>query len=166
MIENGKFVLVDYTGTLNDGQIFDSSEGREPLEFEIGTGAVIPAFEEAVKAMQIDEEKEIDIEAKNAYGEYNNELLQDVPLDEIKKFMEPKEGLTIQVQLANGQQAPALIKTVGESNVQIDFNHPLAGKDLKFKLKLAAINDAATQQQHNHAAGGDCGCGDGCDGNC
>jgi peptidylprolyl isomerase len=161
MIENGKFVQVHYTGTLNDGQTFDSSEGREPLEFEIGSASVIPAFEETVKGMQIEDEKEIAITAKDAYGEYNNELIQTIQLEEIKKFMEPTEGSTIQVQLTNGQHAPALIKTVTDTNVELDFNHPLAGKDLSFKLKLIAINDSATQAAHSHEGEG-CGCGDNC----
>lgn len=162
MLENGKFASVHYTGTLSNGEVFDSSLERNPLEFEIGKGAVIPAFEEAVKNMNIDEEKEIFVKADEAYGQYRDDMIQQVPLDEIKQFLDPQQGMTIQVNLQNGQTAPAMIKEVTESNVALDFNHPLAGQDLNFKLKLVAVNNEAQQATHDCGEGGCSSCGGNC----
>ena len=156
MINNGQFALVDYTGTLPDGVVFDTTTGREPFEFEIGEGSVIPAFEEAIKAMAINEEKELFVKAADAYGEYRDEMKQLVPFAEISQFLAPEKGLVIQVMTQEGQHVPALIAEVTEENVTLDFNHPLAGKDLSFKLKLIGVNDEATQES--------CGCGGGCGG--
>lgn len=138
-IENGKKVKVHYTGTLDDGSVFDSSEGRDPLEFTLGEGKVIKGFEEAVKEMNVDEEKDIKIEAKEAYGEQRAELIKKVPKDQLPKDQEPKVGMVLAVGLPNGQQIPARITEVGEADVTIDLNHPLAGKNLNFKLKVVEV---------------------------
>ncbi|MBN1498556.1 MAG: peptidylprolyl isomerase [Spirochaetes bacterium] len=154
MIENGMFAQVHYTGTLNDGEVFDSSIDRDPLEFQIGSSMVIPAFEEAIKSMQINDEKEIAIKADDAYGQYNEDMIQKVARTEVEKSLPPQEGMTIHVLLENGSHAPALIKEVTEDSVFLDFNHPLAGKDLNFKLKLMGISEEAVQKK--------CGCGESC----
>ncbi len=152
------FAQVHYTGTLSDGEVFDSSADREPLEFQIGSAMVIPAFEDAVKSMEIDSEKEISIKADDAYGQYNEDMIQQVSRSEVEKSLPPQEGMTIHVLLENGSHAPALIKTVTEDSVFLDFNHPLAGKDLNFKLKLISIHEEAQQKG--------CGCGGGCGDDC
>lgn len=161
MITDGLFVSVHYTGTLNDGKVFDSSVERDPLEFQMGSGMVIPAFEEAVKSMAINDEKNIAIKAEDAYGTFREDLIQKVPLQEIKQFLEPVAGMTIEVMMPDGQHAPALIKSVTEEEVLMDFNHPLAGQDLNFTLKLVSVNETA-QQADECCSDGECGdgCGD------
>jgi FKBP-type peptidyl-prolyl cis-trans isomerase 2 len=155
MIENGQFALIHYTGTLANGEIFDTTEGREPFEFEIGGGFVIPAFEDAIKAMAVNDEKEIFIKSADAYGNHNPEMTQTVPLEDVKQHLTPEKGMVIQVMLSNGQHTPARITDVTAESVILDFNHPLAGEDLNFKLKLVGINDEATMKE-------ECGCGDDC----
>lgn len=162
MIENGKFASVHYTGTLSSGEVFDSSENRNPLEFKIGSGMVIPAFEAAVKEMEINDEKEIFVKADEAYGQYRDDMIQQIPLDEIKQFLDPQEGMTIQVNMQNGQTAPAVIKNITDTSVSLDFNHPLAGQDLNFKLKLVEINDEAAQVADTCGDGGCDSCGGSC----
>jgi peptidylprolyl isomerase len=157
MIESGQYVTVHYTGTLENGDTFDSTEGREPFEFRIGDGLVIPKFEETVRGMAIDEEKQISIKSADAYGDYRDDLTQRVPVSDINQYLEPKQGLVIQVMLSDGSHAPALIKDVTAEEVMLDFNHPLAGSDLNFNLKLVAINSEPTQ---NHE------CSDGCEDDC
>lgn len=161
MIQDGKFALVHYTGTLSDGEVFDSTDGREPFEFETGQGNVIPAFEEAVKSMAVDEEREISIKAADAYGDYKDDMIQKVPAAEVTEFLTPEVGLIIHVMTQDGQQIPARITGVTTEEISLDFNHPLAGKDLNFKLKLIGVNDAATQE---HGCG--CGCGGDCGDDC
>jgi peptidylprolyl isomerase len=162
MIQNGQFATVHYTGTLADGEIFDSTDGREPFEFEIGQGRVIPAFEDTIKNMNPGEEKNLNISAGDAYGEYREDLTQRVPLSDVKQFLEPTAGMVIQVMLSDNNNAPALIKEVTAEEVVLDFNHPLAGKDLTFKLNLVSVNDVATQDhscddENCESCGGTCG---------
>ncbi|MAG60704.1 peptidylprolyl isomerase [archaeon] len=139
VVENGKKVKVHYTGTLEDGSVFDSSEGKDPLEFTVGEGKVIKGFDAAVKEMSANEEKEIHIESKDAYGEARNELIKQVPRDQLPKEQEPKVGMILGVGMPNGQQIPARITAVNDTEVTIDLNHPLAGKNLNFKLKLVEV---------------------------
>ncbi|HEY1405830.1 MAG TPA: FKBP-type peptidyl-prolyl cis-trans isomerase, partial [Spirochaetota bacterium] len=95
MIESGQFASVHYIGTLGNGEEFDSTEGREPFEFEIGAGMVLPSFEEAVRSMSIDEEKSIHIKAADAYGDHRADLSQTVPLTDVNQYLDPKEGMVI-----------------------------------------------------------------------
>lgn len=155
MIENGQFALVHYTGTLADGEMFDTTVGRDPFEFQIGESLVIPSFEDAIKAMEINEEKTINVKAADAYGERRDDLTQQVPLTDVSQYLEPKEGMVIQVMLNDGNHAPAVIKEITADTVTLDFNHPLAGKDLTFNLKLVGVNNEPTQDH-----GCDCGCED------
>ena len=138
-IENGKKVKVEYTGTLDDKTVFDSSEGKAPLEFTVGEGKVIKGFDDAVKEMSLDEEKEIHIPSAEAYGDVRAELVKKVPRDQLPKEQEPKVGMILGVGMPNGQQIPARITEVNETEVTIDLNHPLAGKNLNFKLKVVAV---------------------------
>ena len=139
VVEDGKKVKVHYTGTLDDGTVFDSSEGKDPLEFTVGEGKVIKGFDAAVKEMNLDEEKEIHIESKEAYGDTRAELIKQVPRDQLPKEQEPQVGMVLGVGMPNGQQIPARITAVNDTEVTIDLNHPLAGKNLNFKLKLIEV---------------------------
>ncbi|MFW5872022.1 MAG: FKBP-type peptidyl-prolyl cis-trans isomerase [bacterium] len=138
-IEKGNTVVLEYTGTLEDGKVFDTSEGKQPLEFEAGSGKVIKGFDEAVIGMEKDEEKEFKIKPEQAYGEYRDELKRDIPRETLPKDQEPQTGMTLMLSAPNGQQFPATITEVKDNAVTIDLNHPLAGKELTFNIKIVDI---------------------------
>ena len=142
-VKEGDKVKVEYTGTFDDGTVFDASEKHgQPLEFEVGSKQVVPGFENAVIGMEKDEEKEVKLEPKDGYGDPNPELEKKVPKDQLPKDKELKPGMMLGVGLPTGQQIPAIIKEVGETEVTIDLNHPLAGKNLTFKIKVVEITSA------------------------
>ena len=140
-VAKGDIVKVDYTGTFDDGTVFDSSEKHgHPLEFEAGSGQVIKGFDDAVMGMKKGEEKKIVIPPAEAYGEVKAELHKKVPRAQLPQDQEPKVGMVLAVGLPNGQQFPARIVAVTKDDVTIDLNHPLAGKTLHFKIKVAEIS--------------------------
>jgi peptidylprolyl isomerase len=134
----GDTVHVHYRGTLADGSEFDSSEGREPLSFEIGSGQVIPGFDAAVSALEIGESATVTIPAEEAYGCHDDEGIQTFPLDFFGGQV-PEVGWTVELETQDGQQVPAAIVGVSEESVVLDFNHPLAGKDLTFEITLVEV---------------------------
>ncbi|MGE4488614.1 MAG: peptidylprolyl isomerase [Kiritimatiellales bacterium] len=138
MIEDGKKVRIHYTGTLNDGSQFDSSAGRDPLEFETGAGMVIPGFDSAVRDMEIGGKKTVTIPAKEAYGEARDEMIGDIPKDRFPAEMALSVGMPLQMQGPQGP-LPVVVKEIKEDAVTIDANHPLAGKDLTFELELVEV---------------------------
>jgi len=134
-VKKGDKIKIEYTGTLEDGTVFDSSEKHgQPLEFEVGSGMVIPGFDNAVMGMEKDEEKEVTIQPADAYGEPNPQLVKDIPKNQLPP--EAKEGAMLMMQLPNGAKMPAKITKMTEENATLDLNHPLAGKVLKFKIKV------------------------------
>jgi FKBP-type peptidyl-prolyl cis-trans isomerase 2 len=136
-VKKGDKVKVEYTGTLEDGTVFDSSAKHgKPLEFEVGAKQVIKGFDEAVQGMEKEEEKEVKLPPAEAYGEPNQKLVQEVPLDKLPKEQELKVGMMLMVTLPNGSKLPAKIIEVTKDKAKLDLNHPLAGKTLNFKLKL------------------------------
>jgi len=137
MIKQGNKIKVHYTGTLDDGTIFDSSEGKEPLEFEAGAGQMIKGFDQAVIGMKVGEEKTIKIPPEEAYGEYNKELTQKVPKDKIPA--EAKVGDTLVISTMQGQRQAKIIE-MNDNEVTLDLNHPLAGKTLTFKITIVEVN--------------------------
>jgi peptidylprolyl isomerase len=158
-VKKGDKVKVEYTGKLADGSVFDSSEGKAPLCFEVGSKQVIPGFDKEVEGMKKDEEKTFKIKCKEAYGERNEELKQEVPRDKLPKEQEPKEGMMLVMQSPEGQQIPAKIVKVTDEKVTIDINHPLAGQDLTFTVKIVGINEPEEE-----AGCSDCSSCPGCDG--
>lgn len=138
MIEDGKKVRIHYTGTLNDGTQFDSSAGRDPLEFETGAGHVIPGFDSAVRDMEVGGKKTVTIPSAEAYGEAHEEMIGDIPKDRFPPEMELSVGMPLQMM---GPQGPmgVIVKEIKEDAVTIDANHPLAGQDLTFALELVEI---------------------------
>lgn len=134
----GSKVKVHYTGSLNDGSVFDSSEGKEPLEFTIGEKQVIPGFEDGIKEMKLNEEKTIKINAKEAYGDRDEKMVVSIPRDKFPPDVQA--GGTMILKGPEGQRFPAVVKEVRDNEVIIDLNHPLAGKDLNFKVKVVEIN--------------------------
>jgi len=139
-VKKGDKIKVDYTGTLEDGTVFDSSEKHgKPLEFEVGSGQIIKGFDEAVVGMEKGDEKEIKIEPAEAYGEPNPEMVKKVPKDKFPTDKEPKQGMMLVMGLPNGAKIPAKIVEVGDKEITLDLNHPLAGKTLNFKIKIVEI---------------------------
>lgn len=137
MLKKGDKVKVEYKGTLDDGSVFDSSEGREPLAFEVGAGQVIPGFENAVIEMKVGESKKIHIEAKDAYGEPNPKLTRKIPREEFPKDMELKKGMMLGMETQQGPLAASVVE-VTDKEVIIDLNHPLSGKALNFEIKVVS----------------------------
>lgn len=135
-VKKGSKVKVDYVGSFDDGTVFDKSEGREPLEFEAGSGRVIKGFDDAVIGMKKGEEKKIKIESKDAYGDVNPELVKKIPKSALPKEPEPKVGMMLAIGTPDGQQIPAKITEVSAEDITVDLNHPLAGKTLNFLIKL------------------------------
>ena len=137
-VKKGDRVKVEYIGMFDDGTVFDSSEGKSPLEFEAGSGQIIKGFDEAVIGMEKGEEKEFKIEPKDAYGERNPELVRKIPRDQLPT--EAQAGMLLMLRTPDGMQIPAEITEVTDEEVTIDLNHPLAGKNLNFKIKIVDIS--------------------------
>src|SRR3990167_8861435 len=138
-IKKGDTVHIHYTGTLDSGEVFDSSDGRDPLEFTAGEGMVIKGFDDAVIGMEKGEEKTVHIPSKEAYGDRDEKLCSDVPREGLPKDQIPEEGMQVMVTLPTGQQMPAKITKVTDENITLDLNHPLAGKNLNFRIKVEEI---------------------------
>ena len=138
--QKGNKVNVEYTGTLEDGTVFDSSERQgHPLEFELGAGHVIKGFDNAIIGMNKGEEKQVIIPPADAYGEANPQLHKDIPKDQLPKEQDIKVGTILGMKLPDGRQLPVKVINVADTTVTIDLNHPLAGKTLTFKIKLLDI---------------------------
>ena len=138
-VKKGDSVKVHYHGTLSDGTIFDSSTGREPLEFEVGSGMVIAGFDEGVTGMSIGEKRSVNIPADQAYGQVQDEMIMEFPKAQFPPDMVPEIGVQLSMSNNEGQQFPVTIIEVKEDVVVLDANHPLAGKDLTFDLELVDI---------------------------
>lgn len=139
MIKKGNTVKVHYTGTLEDGSVFDSSEGGEPLQFEVGAGQLIKGFDEAVIGMQTGEEKTIKLPPEQAYGTHEPELTKKIPRASLPQDRAPEVGMILGLSTPDGQQIPARIIEVTQADITIDLNHPLAGKTLNFKIKVVEV---------------------------
>jgi len=137
MIENGKVVSVHYVGKFTDGEVFDSSEGREPLQFEVGSGQLIPGFESAIIGKVVGDKVTASITPEEGYGLVREDLIVSVPLEKMPGDVEV--GQALEAQGDNGQSAQVFVKEVNEDNVVIDGNHPLAGKDLVFEIEVIEI---------------------------
>jgi len=134
--QSGDTVQVHYTGKLSDGTVFDSSRDREPLEFAIGEGQIIPGFEQAVIGMEPGESKTAEIPSDQAYGPHREEMVLEVDREQIPEDIEVEPGQQLQVQHPSGQNIPVVVTNVAESKVTLDANHPLAGQDLTFDIEL------------------------------
>lgn len=138
-MEKGTIVRVHYTGTLDDGTQFDSSRGREPLEFEAGAGMMIAGFDKAVLDMEVGEVKTVKIPAAEAYGEVDEKKIAKIPVEKFAGAAEAPIGQRILLSGPQGATFPAVITAVDDQFVTVDFNHELAGKDLTFEIELVEI---------------------------
>jgi peptidylprolyl isomerase len=137
--KSGDTVKIHYTGTLDDGSQFDSSAGRDPLEFEVGSGQVIPGFDKAVEGMAVGDSKNVRIEAVDAYGPRHEQLVQEVDRSLLPDDLDPREGMTLQSNSPDGQTMQFMVTAVAEETITVDANHPLAGQALSFDIELVEI---------------------------
>lgn len=137
--QNGDKVKVHYHGKLRTGETFDSSDGREPLEFTLGSGQVIKGFDEGVKGMQAGDKKTVEIPVEEAYGEKSEDMIIEFPKTQFPPDVTPEVGAQLMMSNGAGQQLPVTITEVKEDSVTLDANHPLAGEDLIFDLELVEI---------------------------
>ncbi|HET8677918.1 MAG TPA: peptidylprolyl isomerase [Blastocatellia bacterium] len=142
-VQDGDTVSLHYTGTLNDGTVFDTSESGQPLSFTVGSGEVIQGFEEGVRGMEVGETRDISIAPDRAYGEYYEELVRVVPRDAFPPNVTPAVGMGFELELPSGQSLPVRIIDIEGNEVTLDANHLLAGETLNFKIRLLSIDGAA-----------------------
>jgi FKBP-type peptidyl-prolyl cis-trans isomerase SlpA len=133
-------VKVHYTGKLGNGEVFDSSIEREPMEFQVGSGQLIPGFENGVIDMKVNEKKTLVIPSAEAYGEPREELIQEVPKDRLPEEIKPEVGMGLVSKTPEGQEIQLVVKEVNEESILVDGNHPLAGQELTFEIEVVGIN--------------------------
>ena len=138
-VKDGDKVRVHYDGKLRTGETFDSSQGRDPLEFTVGSGQVIKGFDEGVKGMQIGDKKTVEIGVEDAYGEKEESRVVEFPKAQFPADMNPEVGMQLMMSDGQGHSIPVTIVDVKEENVVLDANHPLAGEDLIFDIELVEI---------------------------
>ncbi len=155
-VENGLFVSVDYKGTLQNGDVFDTSNERQPLEIKVGAGQLIAGFENELLGMSLNERKTFTLEPEEAYGQRNEDLKRDIPRADIPPELNPRVGMMVDLQAQEGQPIPAQIVHLDEEKLTLDMNHPLAGETLNFEIEVVGISDTPTQ------APSACGCGCAC----
>lgn len=137
--EKGDTVKVHYTGKLEDGTIFDSSREREPLEFTIGEGKVIPGLEAAVIGMEAGESKSATVPPEDAYGERRSDRLLTVDREHVPDDLDPEVGQQLELKQPDGRKVPVIVARVSDSDITLDANHPLAGRELAFEMELVEI---------------------------
>lgn len=138
-VKNGDTVKVHYTGKLTSGDPFDSSEGREPLEFQVGAGQMIPGFDAALPGMEVGDKKTVNIPAAQGYGETNEEAIIEFPKENVPEDMKLEPGMSLTLSNQEGQPFPVVVKEIKDDVIVLDANHFLAGKDLVFDIELVEI---------------------------
>ncbi len=138
--QSGNTVKVHYTGKLEDGTVFDSSVNREPLEFKLGEGQMIQGFEQAVYGMAVGDSKTATIPSEQAYGPKSEDMILEVNRNEVPADLNPQVGQQLAIQQPDGHALPVTVTSVTDETITLDANHPLAGKDLIFEIKLVEIN--------------------------
>ena len=136
---HGDTVHVHYTGRLDDGTVFDSSEGRDPLSFTVGAGQVIPGFDEAVAGMAPGDSKTVRINPGDGYGDRRDDLVLEVPKEQLPEGLEPELGMELALRGEDGRQLPVRVAGVGDEVITLDANHPLAGQPLTFDLTVVEV---------------------------
>ncbi|WPR73528.1 peptidylprolyl isomerase [Algoriphagus sp. NG3] len=138
--KKGDAVQVHYTGKLEDGSVFDTSANREPLGFTLGDGNMIKGFDTAVDGMELGEKVTVTIPAAEAYGERRDDMIIDVPIEQVPADIKPEIGMQLTLQGGNGQPMPVIVTDLDEKKITLDANHQLAGKDLIFDIELVKVN--------------------------
>ncbi|WP_457562516.1 FKBP-type peptidyl-prolyl cis-trans isomerase [Caminibacter pacificus] len=159
---------IEYTVKNSKGEVVDSNVGQAPLEFVAGKGQIIPGLEKEVEKMEVGEEKTVTVPAAEAYGEYREDMIQTLPRDQFEGI-ELEKGMTLYGQTPDGQMVAVTVKDFNDQEVTIDYNHPLAGEDLTFDVKVVTKREATPEealtgqvgaQAHGgHCGSGSCGCG-------
>jgi FKBP-type peptidyl-prolyl cis-trans isomerase 2 len=146
--KKGDTAQVHYTGRFEDGEVFDSSEGGEPLKFEVGAGQVIPGFDEGVRGMSVNDKKKIEIEADDAYGQRIEALVQHIPREGLNLGSDPQVGMELGLQLPDGNEIPVMITEVTPDSITLDANHPLAGRKLIFDIELVSLKEGEQEPEN------------------
>ncbi|KGF67705.1 peptidylprolyl isomerase [Hoeflea sp. BAL378] len=141
--KSGDTVRINYTGTLTDGTMFDSSEGREPLEFQLGAGQIISGLDREVEGMKVGDRQTVTVPAEQAYGPHDAAKVQKVPRAALPPEIEPQQGMQLQARTPQGGQVPLVVTAVEAEEITVDANHPLAGQDLVFDIEVVEIVKAA-----------------------
>ena len=139
-VQNGNTIKVHYTGRFEDGMVFDSSMGGNPLEFTLGNHEVIQGFENAAIGMSVGDTKTVSIEPGDAYGDYNDNLVVDMPREYFPEEINPEVGMRLIIVDNNGEEMPVVVSDIHDDSVRLDANHPLAGKKLIFDIELVEIS--------------------------
>ncbi len=160
-VENGMFVSVDYKGSLQNGEVFDTSHGRQPLEIQMGAGQLIKGFENELLGMAINEKKVFTLDPEDAYGQKDENLTQSFARSEVPPEMNPRVGMTVGLYTPEGRQVPAKITHVDDEKLTLDLNHPLAGESLTFEIEVVGISNTPTQTPMSCGSG--CSCSSGCE---
>lgn len=155
-VQDGDYVTVHYTGKLSNGEVFDSSHGKQPMEIQVGAGTVIPGFDNALKGMEENETKNCTISAEDGYGNYDENLKRSFQRKDLPEGMDPKVGDMLALKTPSGEQVPVRVSETTEAEIEVDMNHPLAGKALDFEIQVTKISDSPNQE-HNHGTGCCCG---------
>ncbi|MBO6853777.1 MAG: peptidylprolyl isomerase [Marivivens sp.] len=141
-VKAGDTVRIHYTGTLTTGETFDSSEGRDPLEFVVGSGQIIPGLDKAIPGMEVGDKKTVEVPCVEAYGESDPNARQSIPRGQIPENIPVDPGTQLQMQAPSGQVIPVVVVSANDEEVVLDANHPLAGKDLTFAIELVGLDAA------------------------
>ena len=160
-VEHGMFVSVDYKGSLENGEVFDSSHGCQPLEIQMGAGQLIKGFEKELMGMSINEKKVFTLPPEDAYGHKDENLTQSFARSEVPPEMNAKIGMTVGLYTPEGRQVPARIIHMDDDKLTLDLNHPLAGESLTFEIEVKGISNTPTQAPT--ACGSGCNCSSGCE---
>lgn len=161
-VENDLVVSMEYTLTV-DGEVLDSSKEEGPIEFIQGKGNIIDGLEKELTGMKVGDSKTVKVSPKNGYGEYDPEAIEEVPLSDFPKEIPLEAGVELSVEDEDGEAMSAVIVEVGKDSVTLDFNHPLAGKELVFDVKIASLRAATAEElEHGHVHG-DADCDDDCE---
>ncbi|GGD38108.1 FKBP-type peptidyl-prolyl cis-trans isomerase [Sinisalibacter lacisalsi] len=138
-VKEGDTVRIHYKGTLTDGTVFDTSEGREPLEFTVGSGQIIPGLDSAMPGMAVGDQKRVEINMMEAYGPRHDDRVLEVPLDQLPADIPREEGIMLAMRGEDGQEMPVRVAAVSDTTMTLDANHQLAGEDLVFEVELVSI---------------------------
>ncbi len=156
-VENGHFVKVDYTGTLGNGNVFDTSQNSHPIEVGIGKGGFIKGFEDALMGMEEKEKKTFTLSPEEAYGHRKEDLEQSFKRSELPEGFNPEVGQVLALNNPQGGQIPATVKHADDDGLTVDLNHPLAGESLTFEIEVVEINDEPSPSSCSPSACGGCG---------